>query len=220
MLKPVTGPAKDARRTLLIDTCGATGSVALAEGATVLAVRSLEARSASRELLGVMEEMLATQRWAVRELNGIGVVSGPGSFTGVRVGMAAAKGLCCGLDAPLAAVSRLEVLTEAAGVTRVVAVLDAGRGEFYVRTGSDGREMLCGLEALRSVAAGQRVVVAEPAMMQALEDLQPELYEMGAGAALPAALRVFAGGGSDLAEADANYVRGERDIYAKVGERA
>jgi tRNA threonylcarbamoyladenosine biosynthesis protein TsaB len=70
-----------------------------------------------------------------KDVGGFVVVSGPGSFTGLRVGLATLKGLCEILRKPLATVSMLEAVAVtygAGGETVVTAVLDAGRGEVYV----------------------------------------------------------------------------------------
>ena len=146
-------------------------------------------------------------------------MNGPGSFTGVRVGLAAAKGLCEAAGLPLAAVSRLEMLAVAAGLEDGLAVLDAGRGEFYVRVvarESAVQEVLCGLDELREMAAGGRVVVAEERLLDRLSGLQPEMIILDAARALPLVLREFKVGSEDAALVDANYVRGEREIYGKV----
>jgi tRNA threonylcarbamoyladenosine biosynthesis protein TsaB len=147
-------------------------------------------------------------------------VSGPGSFTGVRVGMAASKGLCEAAGLSLAAVSRLEILAEAAELQAGVAALDAGRGEFYVRVVKpDGvaRETLVAKDALREmVGVDGRMVVAEQRAMDALAEMLPEMREIVIGDALPAVLRALRAGCDDAALVDANYVRGEHDIYAKT----
>lgn len=114
-------------RLLLIDTCGETGSIAIADDAAVLSAEELPARAASSTLLPAIERVLQAAVWSVRDLQGVAVVSGPGSFTGVRVGLAAAKGLCEAVALPLATLSRLEVLGGAAGLSEGFAVLDAGR---------------------------------------------------------------------------------------------
>ena len=103
-------------KVLVIDTCGEVGSVALGEGEAVVASESLPARGSSSALLPAVARLLEAKGWGLAELDGVGVVSGPGSFTGVRVGLAAAKGLCEAVGLRLAAVSRLEMLAVAAGL--------------------------------------------------------------------------------------------------------
>src|ERR1700712_3943639 len=114
-------------RLLLIDTCGATGTVALADTALsipIAATEILPGRSASEQLIPVIRTLLEAQGWKVNELTAMVVVNGPGSFTGLRVGLSAAKGLSEASGVPLIAISRLAVL--AAGPGRQCAALDAG----------------------------------------------------------------------------------------------
>jgi len=206
-------------RILLIDTCGETGSLALADDATIIAVEELPPRAASSALLAGIRTLLERAGWQRESLQAIGVVSGPGSFTGVRVGLAAAKGLCEALGLPLAAVSRLEVLADAAAMDRGFAVLNAGRGEVYVRSvgiALHGHEFLLSAEGLFAITRGERVVVAEEALLSLLEASQPELHALNAAAALPAVLRSLEEGGVDPATVDANYVRSEQNIYGKA----
>ncbi|HEY4357961.1 MAG TPA: tRNA (adenosine(37)-N6)-threonylcarbamoyltransferase complex dimerization subunit type 1 TsaB [Acidobacteriaceae bacterium] len=206
-------------RLLLIDTCGETGSVALADGATVVALENLPPRAASSALLAGIRALLERAGWQRESLEGIGVVSGPGSFTGVRVGLAAAKGLCEARGLPLAAVSRLEVLADVAALTRGFAVLNAGRGEVYVRgtaVMAQGRELLIDAEGLLAITQGERVVIAEECLLTMLETVHPELHTLNAASALPAILRSLEEGGVDPAVVDANYVRSEENIYGKV----
>ena len=72
--------------------------------------------------------------FAKSDIDGIAVVDGPGSFTGLRVGLSTVKALCEVLGKPLAAVSMLEALAVTYGEEgqQITAVLDAGRGELYV----------------------------------------------------------------------------------------
>ena len=214
-------------KVLVIDTCGEVGGVALGDGEDVVASEVLPAREASSALLPAIARLMEEQGWALAELDGVGVVIGPGSFTGVRVGLAAAKGLCEAAGLGLVGVSRLEVLAEAGGLSDGFAVLDAGRGEFYVRSSVDGsaREVLCGLEELREIVGGSRVVIAEERLVEVLSDLRPEVVLLRAELALPTVLRGLKAGAVDAALIDANYVRGEREIYGKarvgaVGEKA
>ena len=75
--------------------------------------------------------MLQSAGVEFRDLGGIVVVNGPGSFTGVRVGVSAVKGLAEGTAVPVVAVSRLEVLAKKSGVAS--SALDAHRGEVFLR---------------------------------------------------------------------------------------
>jgi tRNA threonylcarbamoyladenosine biosynthesis protein TsaB len=150
---------------LLIDTCGASGSLALAEegsdGAWKLrATEEMPGRSASERLLPMLRATLKTLGWSVSELTVVTVVDGPGSFTGLRVGVSAAKGLCEGGDLPLVAISRLAVLADCAPMRdrRVIALLDAGRGEVFLGLYGGGR---CEREELVTVAAALEVMAAE-----------------------------------------------------------
>ncbi len=210
-------------RLLLIDTCGAHGSVALADGARVVAVEMLPGRSASERLVPAVRALLAEQGWTLGELAAIVVVHGPGSFTGMRVGVSASKGLSEAAVLPLVAVSRLAVL--AAGAGRVCAALDAGRGEFYYGEYVDGRcvvEALLTREELVETVNGVAVVVCEPRVVEALAGRLPVrvVAEPGAADALAIAVRrVEAGAFDDVALLDANYLRRtDAQLFARPKE--
>jgi len=200
---------------LLLDTCGHVGTIALATklepGSQVLSI-AMPGRSASERLVASVRELVGSAGISVSALGLIAVVHGPGSFTGVRVGVSAAKGLCEALGLPVVAISRLAVLAEAGGTGRVLSVLDAGRGEFYCglyEGGSSIREALLTREEIDRLAAGARVVVCEPQVAEALAELQPILVEAPTAAAGLALVlrRVEAGQFDDLATLDANYLR-------------
>lgn len=212
-------PASDAHAPhalLLIDTCSNDASgVALAVDGVVIAEAALPERSASAALLDAVQHVLREGGKAFGDVNAIGVVSGPGSFTGIRVGLAAAKGFCLARNLPLAAVSRLEVLAEAAAEPRGWAALDAGRGEVYARRlHSEAAEELLKLEDLRAQASNTFVVVDSAALAAKLAALDVRVVPLRAASALKVVQRSLAAGGSDLVTADANYVRGESQIYA------
>lgn len=81
-------------RVLIIDTSGKVGQVAVSAGEHVLAVRSLpEARRHARDLAARTRELLVERGWLARDLTAIVTNLGPGSFTGLRVGLASAKAL-------------------------------------------------------------------------------------------------------------------------------
>jgi tRNA threonylcarbamoyladenosine biosynthesis protein TsaB len=140
-----------------VDTCGTAGSVALARivggGVEVLGQTELAGKTYSATLVAAVERVLAVQTVKLAEVGAIVVVSGPGSFTGVRVGLSAVKGLAEPGQIPVVAVSRLAVLAAKAGV--VSAALDAHRHEVFLRVEGDGgvRELLAGAEELSQVSS-------------------------------------------------------------------
>jgi tRNA threonylcarbamoyladenosine biosynthesis protein TsaB len=84
-------------------------------------------------LMPALQFLLKTSKTGVQDLEGLVVATGPGSFTGLRVGLAAAKGLCHGLGVPIVGVSSLEALASQVPFpgNPVVAVLDSRRGEVF-----------------------------------------------------------------------------------------
>ncbi|MGC2109368.1 MAG: tRNA (adenosine(37)-N6)-threonylcarbamoyltransferase complex dimerization subunit type 1 TsaB [Candidatus Korobacteraceae bacterium] len=121
-----------------IDTSGRNGSVALCRGEgnsfETLQLTSLEGGTYSARLMPLISALLQQNGFGKTDVDGFVVVSGPGSFTGLRVGLATVKGLCEVLQKPLATVSMLEALalTYATPDEPVTALLDAGRGEIYL----------------------------------------------------------------------------------------
>jgi tRNA threonylcarbamoyladenosine biosynthesis protein TsaB len=120
-----------------VDTATSRGSLALADGGRVLGERRLEQRAwHARGLVAAIDRLLSDAGIAPRDLQGIGVTVGPGSFTGVRVGMATGKGIAYGLGIALRGFSTLEALALAAlpsggGAAAICPALEAGRGELY-----------------------------------------------------------------------------------------
>ena len=199
-------------RLLLIDTCGPTGSVALADTSPALIANEvLPGRSASERLIPVIRRLLEAQAWKLHDLAAIVVVNGPGSFTGLRVGLSAAKGLSEASGVPLIAISRLTVLAAGPGEQR--AVLDAGRGEFYYGEYHDGhcvREALLTRDELVEAANQRTITICEDRVAEALRDLIPLrlVAEPAAADALEIAVsRVEHGKFDDAALLDANYLR-------------
>ena len=196
---------------LLIDTCGSTGSVVVAEDEEVLATELLPGRSASEQLIPAVRLLLDGRGWRLSDLAAIVVVHGPGSFTGVRIGVSAAKGLSEATDVPLIAVSRLEVLQAMAGGGAVA--LDAGRGEFYLRVG--------GVESLAT--RGELPKTGELALCEML----PE--GVGDGLAIRVVAEPVAGDALGIARArhaarqfdnaatlDAHYLRHTEGLYGRA----
>ena len=126
---------------LAVDTSGKEGSIALArvpEDArdsselTILEMVPLEGGTFSAQLVPQIASLLAKHGLSKNDIAAFAVASGPGSFTGLRVGLAAIKALAEILGKTIAAVSRLEALARAPGIRgTLIAALDAGRGEVY-----------------------------------------------------------------------------------------
>ena len=211
-------------RFLLIDTCGSEGSVALADtelAESIVAMEVLPGRTASERLVGAVRRLMESREWELRNLAAVVVVHGPGSFTGVRVGLSAAKGLSEAGSVPLIAVSRLALLAAGGDGGIVHAVLDAGRGEFYygeyAGSGCLREALLTGDEVAAAVDRGA-VVVCEGKVAEALVELRPVIVaEPGAMDALPfAARRAALADFDDAALLDANYLRRtDAEIFAK-----
>ena len=121
-------------RVLGIETSTSVCSVALVDAGRVVADCSLDLGvHHSERLLPMVARLLEETGFELADLHGIAVAAGPGSFTGLRIGMGTAKGLCVGSGVPLLAVSTLEglALNAVGGGTPVCATLDARRGEVY-----------------------------------------------------------------------------------------
>jgi tRNA threonylcarbamoyladenosine biosynthesis protein TsaB len=122
---------------LSIDTSGRSGSIALARGdaggpGEVLEVMPLAGGTFSAQLVPQIAALLAKHGFAKHDIGAFAVASGPGSFTGLRVGLAVVKALAEILGKPLAAVSLLEAVAVGAALQgMVLAILDAGRGDVY-----------------------------------------------------------------------------------------
>lgn len=205
-------------KLLLIDTVGNAPGAVLTEGESVRAHAEFPLRSASAVLTSELKRMLASSGIGLRDLTGIGVVSGPGSFTGVRTGLAMAKGLCVVARLPLASVSRLDVLAQAADLREGFAVLDAGRGSLYVREQrrtEPAHEYLARVDEFERTAAGAPIVVAEKETAELLSRIAPVLREIRPIDLLKPVQRCLAEGGTNVALADANYILPESEIYTR-----
>jgi tRNA threonylcarbamoyladenosine biosynthesis protein TsaB len=124
---------------LITDTSGRNGIVALAQApqaeadeVQILESVPLAGGTFSAQLVPQIAALLEKHGLSKTQIDAFIVVSGPGSFTGLRVGLAAIKALAEILQKPIVPVSFLEVVARAAGINgRVVALLDAGRGQLY-----------------------------------------------------------------------------------------
>ena len=147
--------------TLAFDTSAAHCAAALLRGQTVLAETVEDmAKGQAERLMPLLAEVLAKAGVGWKDLSALGVGIGPGNFTGVRLSVAAARGLALSLNIPAVGVSTFEAMAE--GAPRPLAVLlDARRGEAYAqRFGVAGPEapQLAPLADLETALAGTPVL--------------------------------------------------------------
>jgi tRNA threonylcarbamoyladenosine biosynthesis protein TsaB len=213
-----------------VDTCGPTGSVALAQVEAglgrILEQRELAGRSYSATLVAAVGELLRESKVKLRDLGAIVVVNGPGSFTGVRVGLSAVKGLAEPAQIPVVAVSRLAVMAAKAGTE--TAALDAHRHEIYLRLGGENaRELLAGAEELAGIPVpGGSIVVCEETAESLIARAWPEAKLMRALASTAADAieiclqRVFDRDFADMATLDGHYLRrSDAEIFGDLAQR-
>jgi tRNA threonylcarbamoyladenosine biosynthesis protein TsaB len=211
-----------------IDTSGRKGSVALCRGDAgsfeVVQLAELEGGTYSARLVPTIAELLEHNNFTRNDLDGFVVVSGPGSFTGLRVGLATVKGLCEVLGKPLATVSTLEAIAVAHDDGMVTAVLDAGRGEAYVgeyqvrdSTARLTREFIV---KLAEFGSDGNVITSDKSVAQVLEaagvrvSLAAAVHADGIGRI--GLRKLLAGDVSDAATVDVNYVRrSDAELFAK-----
>jgi tRNA threonylcarbamoyladenosine biosynthesis protein TsaB len=232
---PPLDPMKPGALILSVDTCGPSGSVALGRVAgralEILGETELAGRTYSATLVSAISGLLAGNGVVLKDLGGIVAVSGPGSFTGVRVGLSAVKGLADGAGIPVVAVSRLLVLSRKAGVPS--AALDAHRDEVFLRieeADQPARELLAGRQELAAIAPPPfRIAVCDDAAAALLASAWPSTQLVRCGAPLASdalllgELQLSAGNYEDLALLDGNYLRrSDAEIFgemASVGQK-
>ncbi len=122
------------KRMLSIETSGRAASAAVTEGGRLIA-QSFQncGLTHSETLLPMITAMLNTSKTALSDISMIACAVGPGSFTGLRIGIAAAQGLAWGRDIPCAGVSSLDALAHTAALNSgiICCALDARRGQVY-----------------------------------------------------------------------------------------
>lgn len=121
-------------RILAIDTATEACSVALWNDGTVNAHFELCPREHTQRILPMVQDILTTSGTSLTDINALAYGRGPGSFTGVRIGIGIAQGLALGAELPMIGVSTLMTMAQGAwrknGATRVLAAIDARMGKF------------------------------------------------------------------------------------------
>jgi tRNA threonylcarbamoyladenosine biosynthesis protein TsaB len=121
-------------RVLAVETSSLAGGVALLDDEQLVAEYVLDVRvTHSERLMASVDRVLADARWTARELDGLAVAVGPGSFTGLRIAVSTVKGLALALGLPIAPVPTLDAMAAALpwAMLPVCPVLDARKGEVY-----------------------------------------------------------------------------------------
>ena len=187
----------------------------------------LDGGTFSAKLVPQITALLAKHSFTKQDVGGFAVVTGPGSFTGLRIGLAVIKALAEVLAKPIAAVSLLEAIAVAgAAHGRVTAVLDAGRGDVYAGeyevTSSGARlngERLLSRSELIESAADSIVLtndhrLAEAGRSAGLQVKEIELPRSDVIARL-GCKKILAGEIVSPGELDANYIRRSAEIFSK-----
>lgn len=124
-------------KILALDASGLLGSVALLEGAgdaigPILELPTQADQRTARSLLPTIRQLLQQAAWRPRDIDLVAVTTGPGSFTGLRIGVVAAKTFAYAVGAHLVGVHTLAALAWPIAATRVWTILDAQRQELFV----------------------------------------------------------------------------------------
>jgi tRNA threonylcarbamoyladenosine biosynthesis protein TsaB len=220
-----------------VDTSGKNGSLAVARALPgrreidVLDVMPLTGGAFSAQLVPQIAALLEKHGHSKRDLGAFAVVSGPGSFTGLRVGLAAIKALAEVLEKPIVAISLLEAVA-CSGKARgqVFAAVDAGRGDVYVgdyvvepevhaRAQMHSERLLSGEEFVIA-ANGKPVVTPDAALAERFRTagIQIELIEYPNGGVLAQLGWEHLNRGETVRpeELEANYIRhSDAEIFSK-----
>ena len=127
---------------LALDTClSACAGAVTRDGETLSRLVEPMQRGHQERIAGMTAELMDAAELTFSHLDRIAVTIGPGSFTGLRIGLAFAKGLGLALDIPCAGVGVLEVLGRQAGTGKTIAVLDARAGQVHCRVFQNGEPL-------------------------------------------------------------------------------
>jgi len=210
-------------RILAVDTTTEFGSVALIEDAEVVSEIPLHAASGFAQVLfGHIERVLGDAGWTAESIDCFACAAGPGSFTGVRVGIVAVKGLAEALGKRALGVSNLQAIASYGSAALRAVVLDARRGQIFGAVYDARLELVCpeevasfpawlaslpesgiefvatGFDPFRTALTGTRFANAQ--VTEAPRALAGAVGRI-------AAARLAAGETGDPAALDANYVR-------------
>lgn len=133
-------------KILAVETSTPAGGAALLDGERVVAEYTLNIRvTHSERLMATVDRLLRDAAWELRDLEGLALAIGPGSFTGLRIGVSTVKGLALALGIPVAAVPTLDALAARLPFAAypVCPALDARKGEVYASLYRPAGERMC-----------------------------------------------------------------------------
>ena len=213
---------------LAFETSAKAASVALHDDAKLLAESYQNTGLTHSQTLMVMaEDMLKQCGYTAKDVTHVAVAAGPGSFTGVRIGVAAAKGLAWGLQVPCCGVSTLEAMAKNMGIYAgiVCAVMDARRNQVYnalfrvengdfSRITEDRAISLADLGAELSQMEGEVYLVGDGSLVakaalgdRVIAPAEHRMHQRAAGVAMVAAEMIAAGAICDAESMQPNYLR-------------
>ena len=174
-------------KILALETATLAGGAALLDGGQVVGQSLLNIElTHSERLMAMVDRLLQDCGWQVDDLHGLAVSIGPGSFTGLRVGVATAKGLALALGIPVAAVPTLDAMAATLPFAEapVCPLLDARKGEVYLsryRWTGEGMKREWDYLALSPEAAAERLAPPVIVLGDGVPACRPFLDRRGAG---------------------------------------
>jgi len=201
-------------RILAIDTTGEFGSLALWDGDALGEEVTLHSPDGfGHVLFDHIQRLLERHAVGLSSIDCFASASGPGSFTGVRVGLAAAKGFAEACARPVVAVSNLKALAWHGTAPLRAVFLDARRGDIYGAVYSAELQPVCDERVMRfpawleSLPMGELEFITPDPSLFAAVGARPASRALAGAVAAIAALEFAGGAAQDPAAVDANYVR-------------
>ena len=217
--------------TLAFETSAKAGSVALMDGKKLLGESYQNTGlTHSQTIMTMAQSLIAACGYTPQDVQAVAVAAGPGSFTGIRIGVAAAKGFAWGSQIPCYGVSTLEAMALNLGAYEglVVGVMDARRSQVYTATFRAEKGILTRLTEDRAISLqqlGEELVQSDcpvylvgdgstltyntlgSTVSQLIMPPEHKMHQRAAGVGLAAALMIEAGLSGNGAELQPNYLR-------------
>lgn len=148
---------------LLLDTTASVSSFAIFQNGLLLACKHhFEAQEQAAIINVYIEELLKEAGKKIQDINAIGICSGPGSYTGMRIGYSVAKGICYGLNIPLLPINKFEVLAYDATHFPLMIALKARADEYFLGIKNDSNSWI--IKAQHSELSGLQELIKEHAV--------------------------------------------------------